>query len=292
MSTAERWKGGHPPIRHQVLTVGLNISTLMHIRAIRCAILISFSIFAICGSLSAQSCGDRPSEKDIFAVRDLVAEQITEEHFWFGGGAPIPFLQADVTTRIASHPVANEDGANILVIVPAVGVVSLWRVCAQDFAFVSASSYLSSMTAADLEKVKEQHAQFFEGAASKGVNLRVQIKQEPDFDGMSERKASQLRKIAQTLSCFLFSNRAIREGQIIQLRVADFTQQSLKVPVEIPQRNEMWIMTLLLDLSGMPNTAVVGTVSNLRSANSILKTQMQKHSFSISVASSTGLCGK
>jgi hypothetical protein len=277
---------------YQVLTVPLNIFTPMRTRLIRCGILLSISMFAICGGLSAQSCGGRPSERDVLSVRDLVAEQITEQHFWFGEGASIPSSQAEVTIRIASTPVANEDGANILVIVPAAGTVSLWRVCAQDFAFVSAYLYPHSMTTADLEKVKEQHGQFFQGTASTGVTLTVQIKEAPDFDGMSEWKASQLVKIKRALICFLSSSAGLPQGQTLQLRVGNFTQRSLKVPVEVPERDAMWIMTFRLDASGMPSTAVVGTVDRLQNASSVLKNQLQNHSFSISVASSPDLCGK
>jgi hypothetical protein len=261
----------------QALTAPHNIFTNMRTKAIHCGMLLVIGMLAMCGRVYAQSCGGRPSDNDLLTVRDLVAEQITDDHFWFGERS-ISNPRIDLNLRVAANPVAEQDGANVLVTVPLVGIVSLWRVCGQDFAFVSAQKYSSAMTAVDLAKVDEQYRQFSANAAVKNVNLTMSLREMPDFKEINTGKADLLSKIQRTLICFMYQNEPLRDVKTLQLRVGDFTEKSLKVPVEIVGRDQLWIMTLQLNSAGIASNAIVGTAEKFRSASPLLKNRLQDHS--------------
>jgi len=253
----------------------------MHTKTIHCGIVVCVSMLAICSRLSAQSCGGRPSEKDILALRDVVSEQITDQHFWFGEGA-VPTSLTELNIRVAASPIADEGGGNVLVVLPAFDTVSLWRVCTQDFAFVYRHIYRDAITEIDSAKAGGQLSRFSKNEAVESVNLTMQIRETPDFSQRNAWKMDMLGKIQNALSCFLSHNKQIsRAGHpLLQVRVGDFTERSWKVPVEVVDPNQMWVIVLPLNSSGIVSAPATSAIRPLDDdAGPVAQKRLQDHSF-------------
>lgn len=269
----------------------------MHTKTIHCGILVCISMLAMCSRLSAQSCGGRPSEKDILALRDVVSEQVTDQYFWFGEGA-VPASPIEVNIRVAANPIADEGGGNVLVALPALGpsalgTVSLWRVCGQDFAFVYRTIYPDAITAMDSAKAGGRFSQFSKNEAIKSVNLTMQIRETPDFGSKNAWKTDMLGKIQNALSCFLSHKQQIPHlGQPLQIRVGDFTERSWKVPVEVADPNQMWVIVLPLNSSGIVSAPSIKTIRPLDDDEGPeAGNRLKDHSFPATLSVTDEACG-
>jgi hypothetical protein len=269
----------------------ISMFTFMHTKTIHRVMLVSISMLAICSRVSAQSCGGRPSGKDIAALRDAVAERVTEEHFWgWFGEESVPASRTEISIRVSANP--NQDGGNVLVILPRLGVISLWRVCAQDFAFVYWNIYPNALMAIDSAKIGERFRQFSKGEAIKSVNLTIRVRETPDFGQGNTWKMGMLTKIQNALSCLLSHNEQIPAGQPLQVRVGDFTERSLKIPVEVVAPNQLWIVPLPLNSSGIVSAPVAGTIRPLEDASRVLLNRLQDHSFLTALYVTDEACGR
>lgn len=227
-------------------------------------------------SAVASPCGGRPTKADLDAVRALVGEQVVEERYWFGEGV----AQISEGEAILGVNPKAQDGANILVMVPSVGYLGLWRVCDQRFAYVSGERYPGGIHDADLENVRTRYREFFENGGGSSSLARIAFPWTPDFGTMSLWKKQMLSRIQTAVACFASqTDKGAGKQKHVSMQIGDFGQRSLKVPVAVPERNELWIVTLKLNPEGIADQPVVGSFERLSGASPELKSRLKRDSF-------------
>jgi hypothetical protein len=254
----------------------LNISSPMHIKLATFAFAVIVAMFSP-NVASAASCQGRPTEADIRIMTESVKEGIIENHYWYDDGT-VPDLPAKVIIGISPAPVARFYGANVIVIVPETGDVSLWIVCGDKFSSTEATRF----TKGDLDRVKtDLYGSFFDidkGARTSEKTIRFEAT--PDFGPLDKWKEGMMEKVQNVLICLLAQyDRKVAGRSTLTLHISDFNNRSGGVLVAIPEIDEFWTVGFVPNSSGESDDVVLGNEHVLSETKEILRDRLFKHSF-------------